>query len=361
MSEPARITGPPLPDIVLRARDYARAGLEAAVDRLQPDLARICRYYFGWADVEGTPTNSRGSRCLQASMVLVAAEATGTDPGAAVAGAVAMELLHNYTLLHDDIIDGDTIRRERPTGWVAYGVGPALLAGDALYAEAFRTLLGGARPDTAATAATVLAESLARLTVDWSSEPVFDRADPATIDIADYLRMCEGKGGALLGCGAILGTVLCGGTPADGRALLQAAHYAGTGWQAMNDLENIWGDASLVGKPGFSDLRAHKNTLPVIAAMRSGHAATAELSTLLTREELDEADLHQAAELIDAAGGRTFTESVAHEYRDRALATLDEARLSERVHRDAADLLDFTVTRKPRVPAVVAGTDGTNS
>ncbi|NGO68739.1 polyprenyl synthetase family protein [Streptomyces boncukensis] len=340
----------PVPEAIERARTFARPALEQSVGRLHPDLARVCGYYFGWCDAEGTPTHGRGSRSLQACMVMLAAEASGEDPHVALPGAVAVELLHNFTLLHDDIIDGDTIRRGRPAAWVTFGTGTSLLAADALWAAAFSALIEV--PGTAGRAtASALNTSMGVIINAVAGEAVFDRTPAAEVDVDAYLAICETKGGELLGTAATVGTLLAGGPAAQARSLREAARHAGAAWQATNDLENIWGNAALVGKPGFQDLRQRKHTLPVIAALQSGHPAARALRGLLEKEELDEADLTRAADLIEESGGRAFTEQIAQGRLARALGTLADMRLPDPAHRNLADLLDFTVTRRPRTPS----------
>lgn len=338
---------PPLPDVIHRAREFARGGLEEVLDRIQPDLARICGYYFGWNDADGKPAARRGSRCLQAAMAMLAAQATGEDPAAAVPGAVAVELTHNFSLLHDDIADGDEIRRDRPTAWVAFGVGPTIVAGDALLNEAVRVL--AAAPGSGA-AVTAFCDGVAHMIEAWASEPAFDRTSPEKIDLAAYLDCCRGKGGALLGTAAILGTVLCGKPAHEGEPLRLAAHHAGTAWQAVNDLENIWGNAALVGKPGFQDLRLRKHTLPVITAMQSGHPKVPRLRSLLERPPSGEPELRAIAELLEDLGGKTATEQVAEHHLELAMSALENLDVPSQVRLDLADLLQFTVTRRPAVP-----------
>ncbi|MFF4696449.1 polyprenyl synthetase family protein [Streptomyces chattanoogensis] len=344
------VSSAPVPAVIERARTFTRPALEQAVSRLHPDLARVCGYYFGWCDAEGTPTHGRGSRSLQACMVMLAAEASGEDPQVALPGAVAVELLHNFTLLHDDIIDGDTIRRGRPAAWVTFGTGTSLLAADALWAAALSALIEV--PGTAGRAAArALNTSMGVIINAVAGEAVFDRTPAAEIDVDAYLAICETKGGELLGTAATIGTLLAGGPADQARSLREAARHAGAAWQATNDLENIWGNVALVGKPGFQDLRQRKHTLPVIAALQSEHPSSRALRGLLDRKELDKADLTLAADLIEEAGGRAFTERVAHDRLSRALDTLAVMSLPDTVHQNLATLLDFTVTRRPRTPS----------
>ncbi|MFD5429510.1 polyprenyl synthetase family protein [Streptomyces sp. NPDC127084] len=337
-------TPPAVPGVIERARVFVRPALAQAVARFPSGLERVAGYYFGWWDADGTPVAGRGSRSLQACMAMLAAEATGADAEVALPGAVAVELIHNFSLLHDDIIDGDDIRRDRPTAWVVYGTGSSVLSGDALWAAALDSLLAVEGP-AGRLAVGELNNALTRMIHAVAREADFDSG--ASVAIDDYLSVCEGKGGALLGSAAVIGTVLAGAPAAQAEALREAAHKAGTAWQAANDLENIWGDTALVGKPGFQDLRSRKRTLPVIAALQSGHPAAEELACLL-KGDLDDTDLVRAAHLIDAAGGRTYAQEVAREHLARALNLLDTLALPPAVHEDLIDLLDFAVTRRPR-------------
>jgi geranylgeranyl diphosphate synthase type I len=109
----------------------------AAVDRLPPATRQTAGYHLGWREVDGTPSERVGGKALRPTLCLLTAAATGTDPAAALPAAVAVELVHNFSLLHDDIMDGDVRRRHRPTAWMVFGLGPAILAGDALLAAAF--------------------------------------------------------------------------------------------------------------------------------------------------------------------------------------------------------------------------------
>ncbi|WP_338675819.1 polyprenyl synthetase family protein [Streptomyces sp. SCSIO 30461] len=337
---------PAVPAVVERARVFVRPALAQAIARFPAGLERAAGYYFGWWDADGSPVAGRGSRSLQACMAMLSAEAAGAEAEVALPGAVAVELIHNFSLLHDDIIDGDDIRRGRPTAWVVYGTGTSLLSGDALWAAAAEGLFAVDGPAGAA-AARELNNALTRMIHAAARECEFDDGPVDSLSIDDYLHVCEGKGGALLGSAAVIGSVLAGAPAAQAEVLREAAHRAGTAWQAANDLENIWGDTVLVGKPGFQDLRSRKRTLPVIAALQSGHPASDELACLL-KGDLDEDGLARAASLIDAAGGRAYAQEVARSHLAQAVALLDGAALPPAVHEDLVDLLDFAVTRRPR-------------
>ncbi len=338
---------PAVPQVTQRARDYVRPALEAAVAPLPAALARVCGYYFGWCDADGSPTTGRGGRCLQATMVLLTAEATGTDPHDALPAAVAVEFLHNVSLLHDDVVDQDSIRRGRPTALAAFGAGTSVVAGDALWAAAFDAVLHSGSP-AVLQAVTELNTTVSALIHTAGREVLFDRTPAQEIPLSDYLAVCGAKGGALLGVSAVLSALLTEGDLNTAHLLRRAAHHAGTAWQAVNDLENIWGDETLVGKPCYQDLRAGKNTLPVILAAQHDPAVVPELTTLLGDPPHTRDALKAAARLLEDAGGRARAEAVSRQHLEMALTQLTATSLPAPVRADLEDLLNFTVTRTVR-------------
>ena len=130
-----------MPEGVTLARDLVGPAIEAAIGRLTPDVRKVTAYHFGFADAEGHPTEGGSGKALRPALALLSARAAGAPPERGVTAAVAVELVHNWSLLHDDIMDGDTERRHRPTAWTVFGVGAAILAGDALLALAQDLLL----------------------------------------------------------------------------------------------------------------------------------------------------------------------------------------------------------------------------
>jgi geranylgeranyl diphosphate synthase, type I len=340
-------TAPPVPEVIVRAREYVRPALEEAVSRLHPDTARICGYHLGWCDGEGVPLARRGSRSLQACMVMLAAEACGRDPHDALPAAVAVELIHNFSLIHDDIVDHDETRRGRPTAWVAFGTGPALLAGDALWTTALDVLFE-APGEAGAAAARELSASMRRVMYGWPAELAYNSTPPASIPFKDYEALAVAKGGELLGTSAVMSTLLVGGPKHLADALRDVAQHVAGGWHAVNDLEDLWGDSAVVGKPGRGDLRQRKMTLPLLAALRSGTPAAERLASVMVKEHLGEQDLDAIVRLTEAAGGKAHAENLARSHLEEALAALDVIPMPEGVRNDFADLVHFAITRQPR-------------
>jgi geranylgeranyl diphosphate synthase type I len=130
-----------MPEGVALARDLVGPAMEAAIARLTPAVHAVAAYHFGFADAAGNPIRSGSGKALRPALALLSARAAGAPPERGVTAAVAVELVHNWSLLHDDIMDNDIERRHRPTAWTVFGVGPAILAGDALLALAQDLLL----------------------------------------------------------------------------------------------------------------------------------------------------------------------------------------------------------------------------
>ena len=137
-----------IPAGVETARDLVGPAIAAAVARLSPDVRAVAAYHLGLADADGTPSAAvPAGKALRPALALLSARAAGASPRErGVPAAAAVELVHNFSLLHDDIMDGDTERRHRPTAWTVFGVGAAILAGDAMLALAQDILLEDPAP-----------------------------------------------------------------------------------------------------------------------------------------------------------------------------------------------------------------------
>jgi hypothetical protein len=170
--------------------------LAAASATLSPELRHIVEYHWGWVDAAGQPLRGAAGKMLRPTLAMLSAEAVGAPATRAGAAAAAVEIIHDFTLLHDDVMDGDRERRHRPTAWTVFGVGPAICGGDALVLLAQRLLLadeGDARADAALALNEAAAEVIAGQVLDLSFE--------GRLDVARRTSRCRPKTGALLACG----------------------------------------------------------------------------------------------------------------------------------------------------------------
>ncbi|MFF8012667.1 polyprenyl synthetase family protein [Streptomyces sp. NPDC007929] len=328
-----------VPHILTRCRALVRPALEEAVGRLHPWVGEMAAYSFGWCEVDGAPAVASGGKGVRQALAVLGAEAAGAPERAGVAAAVAVELVHTFSLLHDDIMDGDGDRRGRPTVWKAYGTGPAVLAGDALFALAVETLAaerGGAH------AVRTLSVALGDLVRGQADDLLFAGrpwTGPERVRPDEYRAMAEHKTGALLGCAAALGAVLTGAEPETVAALDRAGRHLGVAFQIVDDVLGIWGDPRVTGKPVHGDLREGKKTFPVLVAL--GSPAGDRIAGLLESGDAPET----AAALIEEAGGRAAALAEARRHITAVETVLAGAPLAPGAVRATRSLLAYLVRR----------------
>jgi geranylgeranyl diphosphate synthase type I len=327
-----------------RARTTIMPALQHATARLSPELRRAAEYHLGWTDVDGHPVQGGSAgKHVRAALALLSAAAVGADETVAVPGAVAVELVHNFSLMHDDVIDVDRERRHRPTVWAAFGVGHAITAGDALATLAIQVLLDEGTPE-AVRATSVLAEATSRLIAGETVDIAFETRDDVTWD--ECVEMSNAKTGALLGCAASVGAVLAGADAERVARLNDYGLHLGLAFQAVDDILGIWGETAITGKPVWSDLRQQKKTLPITAALARADGHRQDLRRLLDASRDDEDAAARAAELIEKCGGREATERAAARHFDAALVALDAAGPPPAAKAELVDLARFVVERE---------------
>ena len=332
-----------LPAALERARELAAPALREAVGRLDPDTWRVAAYHLGWVDEHGQPVGGSGGKWLRAALALLSAQAAGAPAGAGVPAAVAVELVHNFSLLHDDVMDGDERRRHRPTAWRVFGQAQAILAGDALLCLALEVLL--ACPPHGPRAAHRLACATRQLIAGQAEDLAFERHPRVPPEAC--LRMAGNKTGALLACAASLGAVLAGAPGGLVEPLHRFGWHLGLAFQVVDDLLGIWGRPEVTGKPAWSDLRQRKKTVPVVLALSGGGAAAGHLAGLLAGERpWTEEELELAARLVDEAGGRALAAAEAERQLNLALRHLDAASVPAPARNELAAVARFVTRRE---------------
>ncbi|WP_312866506.1 family 2 encapsulin nanocompartment cargo protein polyprenyl transferase [Streptomyces boluensis] len=305
-----------------RTRQAVDPELRRAIESLPGTMRRVVRYHFGWEDEDGRPAAGRGGKAIRPGLVLAAARALGGSSATAVKAAAAVEMTHNFTLLHDDIIDRDRTRRHRPTAWTVFGEADAILAGDALQALALRVLADDPHPASPYAAAR-LAACVVELCEGQHIDTALESRACDEVDLDECLAMAEAKTGALLGCACALGALYAGAGRDEVEAMDAFGREAGLAFQLIDDVIGIWGDPGRTGKPAGADLLARKKSLPVVAALTSGTAAGEELAALYP--VLGPGDVERAADAVDRAGGRDWAQAHAADRMARAVHQLARA------------------------------------
>ncbi|MFF3612129.1 polyprenyl synthetase family protein [Streptomyces sp. NPDC002580] len=333
-----------------RGRTLATPVLKAAVDRLAAPMDTVAAYHFGWIDAEGRPADGDGGKAVRPALAVLSAQAAGADPEVGVPGAVAVELVHNFSLLHDDLMDGDEQRRHRDTVWKVHGPAQAILVGDALFALANEVLLELGTVE--AGRATRRLTTATRALIDGQAQDIsYEHRDRVSVE--ECLEMEGNKTGALLACACSIGAVLGGADDFTADTLERYGYHLGLAFQAVDDLLGIWGDPEATGKQTWSDLRQRKKSLPVVAALAAGGPASERLGDLLAEdakasdfENFSEEEFAVRAALIEQAGGREWTAQEARRQHAIAIEALDAVAMPGHVRAQLVALADFVVVRK---------------
>lgn len=290
-----------------------------------PDKMRqVAGYHLGWLNALGQPVDAgAGGKAVRPALVYACHRAVGQTEDEAVPAAVAVELVHNFSLIHDDVIDRDEMRRHRPSVWAALGLPAALLGGDALLTLALRVLtsMPGHSSDRAVS---VLAEATVALLEGQALDTAFEQRETVTVE--EYRAVAAAKTGALMGAACALGAQSAGASTERAEHFSAFGSQLGVAFQIADDLLGLYGDQAATGKPMGSDIAARKKSYPIAAALGSGTDAGRELAelyaspTVLTPEQIN-----RAADLVEQAGGvRSAQQGIAREVQG-AFAALAEA------------------------------------
>jgi geranylgeranyl diphosphate synthase type I len=317
-------------DVLRRARALVQPELNAALRRLSPELHTSLEDHL-----------AAGGKFLRAGLVLLSAVACGGDEHAGLDGAVAIELVHNFSLIHDDIIDGDLERRHRPTLWSEHGINHAIISGDALATVAFQVLLEVPTPERAG-AASLLADATQAMIAGQAQDMALEKRATATLD--ECIEMVSGKTAALLRCAACLGAVLCGAPDSTISALWEFGHHLGMAFQAVDDVLGIWGEPAITGKPVGSDLRRRKKTLPICIALSQGVDLGAAIGGPGHDEVTDE-EVEVITSRLDCCGARKATMDLGERHTSDALAALDRVPLTGRSKEQLTAVAAYVVDR----------------
>jgi geranylgeranyl diphosphate synthase type I len=279
----------------------------------------MIRYHFGWDE----PREAGGKR-VRSLLALLTSAAAGGEWTQAVPAAAAIELIHNFSLLHDDIEDRSEYRRGRRTVWVEWGVPQAINTGDALFALSYLAtspLAGsGIRPEVYQAARGVLDRACLELTRGQHQDIAFETRDSVRPD--EYEAMIEAKTGTLLAAAAEVGALLGGADEACRSAFREFGRRLGLAFQVQDDLLGVWGSSEETGKATGDDLRARKKSFPIVI----GLATSSDFRERWAQEARDEAAVRAMVRILEQAGARTRTQAAAEEHTRRALEALAEAR-----------------------------------
>jgi len=306
---------------------------------------------MGWVDTDGVPSVLAEGKRLRPTLCLLACEAAGGMRRRAMPAAVALEFIHNFSLIHDDIEDGDRIRHHRPTLWAVWGEPTAIVSGNVLITLADITIQSlvehGVSKLIACEAAETLTLHYLRMMEGQYQDIQFESRSNVTVD--EYLQMIERKTGALIECSVYLGA-LVGPDRRPDRALAQKLRHVGYElgriFQIRDDILGIWGGAA-TGKPVGSDIQRKKKSLPVIHAINESKGRTSRLlSEIFSKSSISKSDVDCVLDVMEELDTRNYCQNLAAERWELGKSVIESLRLNSQSASDFMELGDFLLVRE---------------
>jgi geranylgeranyl diphosphate synthase, type I len=334
-----------LKDYINTMRPAVEEALQAfvrqAIPSDSPEINQMVEYHMGWVG-EGAGPEAQGKR-VRPLLVLLCAEAAGGDWRNALPAATAVELLHNFSLVHDDIQDQSPLRRNRPTVWTKWGTAQAINTGDVLFTLSFQALhdLEATLPAASVLdAVKLMHKTCLSLTEGQYLDMSYETKNELPLD--DYWKMIGGKTSSLLSCCSQLGAISAGACIEQQENFARFGYNLGLAFQVLDDWLGIWGDTSVTGKSAVSDLTAGKKTLPVLYGLgKEGPFARRWLLGPLTADEAQ-----AAAGMLRDVGAYDYTLDTAQKLTEEALDALYKAVLPSKAGQALEELTRQLLSRK---------------
>ncbi|MEK8144742.1 polyprenyl synthetase family protein [Streptomyces sp. M10(2022)] len=280
---------------------------------------------MGFVDADGTPSSTGAGKLTRASLMMAVAAGVGVRPENVRSQAAAVELLHNATLLHDDIADADELRRGRPAVWKAFGTSLAIHAGNALQGLALELVVDDSEPGREKIAR-AFAKAFTLVHTGQARELTLRPGSGA--GLATYEQMVKEKASALLEFSLTAPALRAGAPELTLAALRGAARDLGIALQVFNDVEDIWGDPDVTGKPIRGDIKRRNLTHPVLVALSADGPAGERLNRRWEADGTTDEHLQELADLIDETGGRRTAQDTSRRHLDSAVEHLGQAGLA---------------------------------
>ncbi|HVD03812.1 MAG TPA: polyprenyl synthetase family protein [Candidatus Dormibacteraeota bacterium] len=317
--------------VMSRYQDRVAEGLRAAVELLPSEVTDPSRYHLG------LQPGARPGKALRPTLTMLIAEGLGGIAEWAQRLGVAVQLIHDFSLVHDDIVDEDRSRRGQPALWVRSGMPTALNTGDALLTAAFLTLSRSGAP---APLIQIAADRLGAATLEMvgGQQADIEATGKPPAELSAYLRMIDLKTGALLGAAAALGAIAAGASREVVAACETFGRTLGIAFQLRDDTLGVFGDSETTGKPVGNDLLRRKQGLPLLLALGCKGDLGRAARSWLEPDGLSGATLPDAVQLLHECGVATRCEGLTTTWTEKALGAAAHLPLEARVGEEVEQL-----------------------
>ncbi len=327
-----------------RYKSDVDAALRASLSSGISPVYEMLRYSMGWVDVSGKPTFATEGKALRPTLCLLACEAAGGARADAIPAAAALELIHDFSLIHDEIQDRDETRRHRPTLWTVWGEAKALVAGNVLRIVADMALWGYSGRRNGLAVAALMTQAYLEMIEGQYLDMRYEGRSDITLD--DYMSMISRKTGALIRCSLVAGATIGFRSPAAVEAFEASGRAFGMVFQVRDDYLGVWGDEAATGKPVGADIRRKKNAFPFVYSISRASAKDRDaLLEIYGQPEVDDGDVTAALGIMERLGAKEEAQALAKLHSDRAVAALDEVDMLPEARRDIEDIAHFLLVR----------------
>ncbi len=334
-----------VPSIFERRRLDIEEELRKVLRPFTGQIYDMLRYHLGWANEHGKSENGNSGKALRPSLCLYACTASEGEWKQALPAAAALELVHNFSLIHDDIQDRDTERRHRKTVWSIWGESQGINAGDAMafmsqvcLANLWNTSLA---PQKIRAAYAILNEATLEMIEGQALDLSFESRPSVTVE--EYLNMISKKTGALIRCSLELGAAIGTSDTKTISEFRKAGEKLGLAFQIRDDILGMWGDEKVTGKPMWSDIRRKKKSMPIMMTINGseGH----RLKSIYAKNDLSGRDVEAVLDLMETSKARKQCEDWLSKACDDARTEISGVKMQASLQKDFDDMIAFLMER----------------
>lgn len=314
--------------------------------------ARMVEYHLGFRNQEGAvvPGGKSDGKAIRPTLCLLTADATGGEWEKAIPAASAIELFHNFTLIHDDVQDDDKTRHGKPTVWAMWGKEQAINGGNVasfLSNQALSDLEITGHPAETVLKANNLLRDVGIQVINGQAMDI-DFEGRLDVTTPEYLTMIRGKTGVLIEGSIAMGALLGSADDQTTALLREYGRESGLAFQIIDDGLGIWGDPEKTGKPVGSDIRKRKNSYPIVHAFNTTEGHTKEQLEVIYRQEgeMHDTDVARVMEILDDVGSKEQTRAVGSQALEKAVTAIDQTDIGEEFKNDYRQLAETFANRQ---------------
>jgi geranylgeranyl diphosphate synthase type I len=304
---------------------------------------------MGWRDEKGNVLNTDSGKLIRPLLCLLSCNATGEDYEKVLPAAAAIQFIHDFSLIHDDIQDKSSFRRGRPTVWKLWGFEQAINSGDGIFALAFSALARlknkGVNDLQITRALSTLTDSCLKLCEGQFMDISFDEKE--TIDIDSYLGMISKKTAALISAATTIGAYLGANDESFVNSMKKFGENLGMAYQISDDILGIWGIEDIAAKPILIDVINKKKTLPIVYALQN---STDNYKSILKRYYSKKGDpditAEDIVEILNTMDIRKKSEEMEQIYHNKAMTELNSVQMTESAKELLVELVNFLIERE---------------